>query len=195
MAKAAKGEKTREEIIQAGMRLFSLHGYFATSMNDILEAVSISKGAFYHHFKSKEELALAVLEKMWADYRVQLFLPVQGSEASERLGMALRRIVQLNESGLWVNCLLLARLAQETAQQESGLSEKLAEVMKELIGFWREIIEAAQKARTVSDKLHAGRLAELIVSVLLGAIICRQLKGEPISLEQMAGQIERLIKP
>ena len=195
MAKAAKGEKTREEIIQAGMRLFSLHGYFATSMNDILEAVSISKGAFYHHFKSKEELALAVLEKMWADYRVQLFLPVQGSEASERLGMALRRIVQLNESGLWVNCLLLARLAQETAQQESGLSEKLAEVMKELIGFWREIIEAAQKARTVSDKLNAGHLAELMVSVLMGAIICRQLKGEPISLEQMAGQIERLIKP
>ena len=68
MAKGPRGSQTRDDILLTAGRLFALHGYYHTSMLDILEALSLSKGAFYYHFKSKEDLAVAVLVQLRSDY-------------------------------------------------------------------------------------------------------------------------------
>ncbi|MCK5051925.1 MAG: TetR/AcrR family transcriptional regulator [Candidatus Cloacimonetes bacterium] len=51
-----KAEERRKEILQKAQELFYKHGYTNTSVNKVIEALKISKGAFYHYFKSKEEL-------------------------------------------------------------------------------------------------------------------------------------------
>jgi len=51
-----KGEEKRQEILTVAERLFCLKGYEATSIQDILDVLHASKGGFYHHFASKEEL-------------------------------------------------------------------------------------------------------------------------------------------
>ena len=51
-----KGESKRQEMLQAAERLFLAKGYDATSVQDILDALHASKGGFYHHFASKEEV-------------------------------------------------------------------------------------------------------------------------------------------
>ncbi|MDC9825036.1 TetR/AcrR family transcriptional regulator [Devosia sp. ZB163] len=50
----------RDEILDAAQRLFAGNGYDATSVSQIIEAVGVSKGAFYHHFESKEDLIEAL---------------------------------------------------------------------------------------------------------------------------------------
>lgn len=57
-----KGEITKERIIQNSALLFLKHGYSNTGIAAILEASQIPKGAFYFHFKSKNELGVAVGE-------------------------------------------------------------------------------------------------------------------------------------
>lgn len=57
-----RGEETRTKIIDAAIRLFSKTGYNKASVDDICKKAGISKGAFYHHFKSKQELFLAILD-------------------------------------------------------------------------------------------------------------------------------------
>jgi AcrR family transcriptional regulator len=52
----------KENIIHESLKLFSLKGFSSTSITDILEATGASKGGFYNHFKSKEDLFYAVLE-------------------------------------------------------------------------------------------------------------------------------------
>jgi AcrR family transcriptional regulator len=52
---------TKERIVFESMKLFSLKGFLNTSINDILTEAKISKGGFYNHFKSKEELFGSVL--------------------------------------------------------------------------------------------------------------------------------------
>jgi len=194
MAQAARGVKTREEMIQAAIRLFALHGYHATSMNDILEAVSLSKGAFYHHFSSKEALGRDVLIQVQDDYEQQVFGPVRaGGKPETRWRNMLAKMVELNESGQWENCLLLARLVQEAHQQESELFEQVNEAVNQLIGFWRELIEDAQSAQTMRGDLDARVLAELIVATFLGAIGCGELSGEALQLRHIADQLERLM--
>ena len=54
-------DERRVRFIETAMKLFAEKGYHATSIQDLVEAWGISKGAFYHHFASKEELLLEVL--------------------------------------------------------------------------------------------------------------------------------------
>lgn len=57
-----RSEETRAKIIESAIKLFSTRGFNAASVEDICKEAGISKGAFYHHFKSKQELFLALLD-------------------------------------------------------------------------------------------------------------------------------------
>src|SRR5215470_2880065 len=57
-----KGVATRQHIVGVATRLFTKSGFEATSIEAILSACAISRGALYHHFASKDELFLAVFE-------------------------------------------------------------------------------------------------------------------------------------
>ena len=53
---------TKSRILKATRTLYSTHGCDGTTLEDIITASGITKGAFYHHFRSKQELGMAVLE-------------------------------------------------------------------------------------------------------------------------------------
>src|SRR5574342_806234 len=57
-----RSEETRTKIMESAIKLFSNQGYNKASVDDICGEAGISKGAFYHHFKSKQELSLALLD-------------------------------------------------------------------------------------------------------------------------------------
>src|SRR6516225_6473956 len=52
---------TRERIVGEAGRLFAVKGYQATKLEEILRAAEVTTGAFFHHFRSKEDLGLTVL--------------------------------------------------------------------------------------------------------------------------------------
>lgn len=54
----------REELIDCAQRLFLAQGYEKTTINEVIAATDLSKGAFYHHFRSKEELLEAITERI-----------------------------------------------------------------------------------------------------------------------------------
>ncbi len=57
-----RSEETRSKIISSAIKLFSTRGFNAASVDDICKDAEISKGAFYHHFESKQALFLALLD-------------------------------------------------------------------------------------------------------------------------------------
>ncbi len=65
----------RSEILEAALRIFVSKGYADTRMDDIVVATGLSKGALYHHFSSKRELFLSLIEH-WMDQ----FAPVMDRE-------------------------------------------------------------------------------------------------------------------
>jgi len=56
-------EVRKKEILNAAEKFFADRGYEAATVNDILDAVKIAKGTFYYHFKSKEDVLDALIEK------------------------------------------------------------------------------------------------------------------------------------
>jgi AcrR family transcriptional regulator len=57
-----RSEETHAQITKSAIKLFFLHGYTASSVDGICKDAGVSKGAFYHHFESKQALFLALLD-------------------------------------------------------------------------------------------------------------------------------------
>ena len=73
MARTVKAaDVRRHEILTAAYRLFVRDGYDATTVNAILEELGLSKGAFYHHFESKDEVLQALARTMAEQMRANL---------------------------------------------------------------------------------------------------------------------------
>ena len=60
-------EKTKSEILQTATRLFQEKGWANVNIEDVVKEVGVTRGAFYHYFKSREELIMAVVDKMFID--------------------------------------------------------------------------------------------------------------------------------
>lgn len=68
MAMQQRAVLTRGRVLVAAAEVFARTGFLAASMNDIVEAAGVTKGAVYFHFPSKEALAVAVVEEQFAQW-------------------------------------------------------------------------------------------------------------------------------
>ena len=57
-----EAEKTRQDLLDAALTIFSQKGYEATRLEDIAQAAGVTRGAIYHHFGSKADLFIALVE-------------------------------------------------------------------------------------------------------------------------------------
>ena len=95
----------RESIIHEALKLFSLNGYLSTGVNDIITAAHTSKGGFYNHFSSKEDLFFAVFEwfKMRTEDAARVNIAVLGGSAAKRLealGSSGKLFIMLSSGGI-----------------------------------------------------------------------------------------------
>src|SRR5512146_2410764 len=67
-----RSELTRTQLLDSALKEFAVHGYDATSVDDICAAAGLSKGAFYHHFESKHALFLSLLDAWLQEIRGNL---------------------------------------------------------------------------------------------------------------------------
>ena len=77
-AKVDRGQATRAHVLQTATNLFAARGYESTSIEDVLAATSLSRGALYHHFPSKVKLFEAVLEATEAEIAQTLRVASRG---------------------------------------------------------------------------------------------------------------------
>ncbi len=72
MNKSASGNATRDKILNAALSVIREKGYAATTVDDLCNSAGVTKGAFFHHFKSKEDLAVAAADH-WASVTAHFF--------------------------------------------------------------------------------------------------------------------------
>jgi TetR/AcrR family transcriptional repressor of nem operon len=76
-----KAEITRLHILQKSFELIYVHGYQTTSIDDILATTQVTKGAFYYHFKNKDEMGIAIInELLIPTFETTFIQPLQAPE-------------------------------------------------------------------------------------------------------------------
>jgi AcrR family transcriptional regulator len=100
MNQEERSEKSKQQILDAALRLFSHKGYGATSVRDISEEAGLSKGNVYHHFPDKETIFRALLDRYF-QVMSQPEFPFNRALASgtfpenlENIGHAVREVVR-----------------------------------------------------------------------------------------------------
>ncbi len=189
-----RGEQTRQRIIGAATSLFTRNGYRRTSLSQILDATRLTKGGFYFHFKSKEDLGCAVvhsLERCW----VEEIMPRINSA-----GNAHKKIAALLTGGC--DChrregarpfVLLMTLAAETIDG----TDRVAEMLRAVFRDWRRMIaglidEGKAEGQFLPD-VDSEALAGIILSSILGANLQALLNGRPEEYEWQLHCLQRLI--
>lgn len=100
MTQEERSEKSRQQILDAALKLFSHRGYGATSVRDIAEAAGVSKGNVYHHFPDKETIFRALLDRYFQSMSQPDFpfnralMTGTFPENLEQIGHAVREIVR-----------------------------------------------------------------------------------------------------
>lgn len=75
-----KSEATRQNILQKAFELIYSHGYQTTSVDEIIATTQVTKGAFYYHFKTKDEMGLAIInERMKPTFKNTFIEPFQSN--------------------------------------------------------------------------------------------------------------------
>ena len=159
------GAARRAQFVATAQQLFYTNGYANTSINDIIRAVGVSKGAFYHHFESKT----AVLEAIVAEIVAQLLANLKAIVADESLTAISKwqKVVQLsNNWKLERKAEMIEAFRPMMMDENILLRHKIrAETMKVGVSEMSEII-AQGVAEHLFDVQHIPETAEILLNII-----------------------------
>jgi len=172
-----KENATRERIVQAADKLFYERGYEATSFADIADAVTLSRGNFYHHFKTKDAILLAVIALRKANTAAMLdHWAGAAHEPAERIRSFIRILIvnraQIRLYGCPVGTLCgeLAKLGHPAQAEASGLFTLFRDwLRREFVRLGREsdadalamhVLARSQGIATLASAFHDDRFID-----------------------------------
>ena len=177
----------KETIIHESLRLFSLKGFLSTSLHDILEAAHSSKGGFYNHFGSKEDLFLAVLSKaqrIWRERNLTGLDAVEGPINKIKKLLENYRDKYLKDAENFPGGCIFVTLSVELDDQRPHLSQ---EINKGFAGFremLKRLLDQGKESGELKQEEDTGALAEMIFSGMLGASVLYGTQKSATSLDQ-----------
>jgi len=161
----------KESIIKNSIHLFKVHGYYSTTMANIGDACGLIKGSIYHHFKSKEELALECLKYIHKIFEKEIFSIAYNKTVSPQIRLRLfTEAVEeyfLNSEG---GC-LLGNFALE-------ISNNIPSLKKEIVNYfdhWQEAVYEILKSE-LGSKLAQEKAIQAVANTQ-GSIMLMRLYG------------------
>ena len=168
---AGKGQITRRKITEQALQLFSIRGYYNTSIRDILDAASITKGGLYGHFSSKEDIWYAVYDEAVKTWRYRIFSGIKDlSDPLERVEKVIENhLMNYLAADVFIGGCFFVNMLVEI----SGQSEKMSRhILKGFVRFSRLIeiwLEEAEQKNVVKRELNFRDIANFLIICLNGA--------------------------
>jgi len=161
-----RAARTRMQILEAAAAAFAAHGYDGVSLNEVIRRSGLTKGAFYHHFASRDELALATFRYKQQQLIEQMAQAVDlDMPPLERLAALLRRRARLltRDRSLFV----VVRLGIELSMRHGPGSEyaTFTDLPLQLFG---DIVREGQARGEIRADLKPRPTAETIFAGVLG---------------------------
>lgn len=167
---ARNREFDTNDVLNKAMHMFWSRGYKATSLDDLLETMAISKSSLYETFGTKHELFLAAIEEYFRSTTKPMLdrLMVEG-EFIVALNDIFDRIIELsisNRSGC-----MLANSAIEMSPHDDEVDRFVARAIKQVEDGWYRAIKRAQNKGEISVDRNPRALARFIVGSINGLMV------------------------
>ncbi|MGZ0654991.1 TetR/AcrR family transcriptional regulator [Coraliomargarita sp. W4R53] len=164
---------TRERILNAGVEIMLERSFHSVGLNQLLSAVKVPKGSFYHYFKSKEQFGVEVLRhyaQRDAAMRRQVLSDagISDNPAERLISMFSMRIDSIEAEGGKCPC-LLQKVAIEVSSSSEPMREELANCFESMIIIFQEVLEASVNQGFLPADLDTRSEAEFILDLWAGA--------------------------
>ena len=177
----------REKIIHESQKLFSVHGFLSTGVNEIISAAGTSKGGFYNHFSSKEQLFYAVLEEAQNIWREKVLHGIREipSPADKVIQILLNyRDRYLKDAENFPGGCIFITFSIEL---DDTLPHLMQEVNKGFEGFkalLTRLLEEAMEQGEFPATMDADSMAESIFAGMLGASVLYGVEKDNKTLDR-----------
>ena len=173
---ARRAANTREMLLLSAGKLFQEVGYVRAGIHGIVAAVNAPKGTFYNYFRSKEDLALRLVDRQFEALRESLSRST-GHSVSHQLKEHCSFLAIEPPMVEVAPLQLLATLAAEAPAIPVALTQRIARGTDIWITHVTDLISLAQIESATPTAQDPKKLASLLVTCWYGAIICR--KSDP----------------
>ena len=170
MVTNSRGVETHEKILQVSLSLITKNGYDATSVSEICETAQISKGAFYHHFPSKQDLFLALMttwiNEMGDSFRASVEASENIPQAMENIAGQSRPLYDAVEGGFPI----LLEFWRQANNDPVIWQQAIAPYRKFLI-FFADAIQIGVRAGDLNESLDPDKTARLLMAIAMGLLL------------------------
>jgi len=186
---------TRSNLLDAALGVIRTKGYAATSVDDICAKASLSKGAFFHHFSSKEDLAVAAAN-YWSETTGALFAEAAYHAPEDPLERVLAYVElrkQLVQGELPDFTCLVGTMTQEVYETNAPIREACWASISGHANTLVPDIAAAMERYPIAGDFTAESLALHTQAVIQGAFIIAKASGDPQRAVESIDHLKRYI--
>ncbi len=166
-------QDSRTALLEVGMDIMLEKGYTNTGIQEILTAINVPKGSFYHYFESKENYAVEVIRHYDQKKTTELVTILRNPKQTPL--NRLKTLCETSKKYLSAQECRKGCLIGNLSQEMSDQSEILRHELSTIIGKWRDILAACidegQKIGEINKRWPADALAELFQSGWSGAML------------------------
>lgn len=177
---------TKQQLLEQGMAMLLRHGYHDLGISAVLEATNIPKGSFYHHFKSKEDFGLQVVDLYMREVHAGLDYCLGDTTLSPL--NRVRRFFDLSMDKYraegYLGC-LLGGLGQELSGVSEVFRGKVEQCFNDIARRLGDCLAEAVSQGELPAGVDPARLAELLVNCWEGAALRTRLRRDPAPLREM----------
>jgi TetR/AcrR family transcriptional repressor of nem operon len=197
---ADKGAETRERILAAAEPLVLRQGFAGTSLDDILKATGLTKGAFFHHFDGKGDFARALVER-YARNDHALFERL-AAEAEARSADPLEQTLDFLKSfedfveGLSepIGGCVFAAYTYESLQFDPSIHAFIAQSFRRWSALYEKKFEAVLARYRPVRPVTARELAETIMATIEGGFILSRSYNDPVIVARLSRQFRQYLE-
>jgi AcrR family transcriptional regulator len=187
-----KREQTRQKLLDSGLTVFSRAGYERATVDEIVREAGFSKGAFYVHFESKEDLFWAMLEERITNAQEafrQALSP--GACIRDNLRSVLSRLFALSTDDPKWSAMFLEFVAH------AGRNEKVRARLQSMYLSWRtlivEVLTAGQAASAIRKDIDIDFIASALIALVEGSMTQARIAGTDVNLDEVVDPLSGLV--
>lgn len=191
---ARHDSKTR--LLDAALKVVRTRGYNATRVEDICAEAGVTKGSFFHHFRSKDELALAAVAH-WVEMTSGFFAeaPYHGpADPLDRLLAYVEFRKAIIEGDIAAFTCLVGTMTQEVHESHPAIRDACAASILGHAATLEPDIEAAMLERGIEADWTPASLARHTQAVLQGAFILAKATGDSAVARETVDHLKRYIE-
>ena len=184
---------TRDKLIHTATDLIRRKGFVATRIDDVCELSGVTKGAFFHHFKTKEDLAegcLAAFGQALADTLKKAPFQKAATPKKRALG-SMEFFIKLFDDPKTLKSCPVGTTIQETSETHPQLREAAHHCFTRLKDFFKAMFDEACEEK--KPRVDTASLADLWISTIQGSLIVYKASRDPSLIRKNLQHVQQYI--